>query len=256
MNNSAANLKFSQRHFVTLLGVAAVALVGAALFQRGPALFDAPAIAEHPVIFPDGTELHVQKYEVTVAEWNRCHAEGACALSLHAAGNHTEAEMPATGVSYTDVSEYLKWINRASRHSYRLPTLQEWEYMAAEVLPKTPNPFFTDPELSWASAYLLEPQTKRTLLPKGAFATTKEGIVDLNGSVWEWTADCYAGVSETEIDANRCPAFFVGGEHIAAIPFLVRDPARGGCAVGTPPAHLGMRLVSERPWTTSGFDAR
>lgn len=252
MNNSAASLKLSQRHIVTLLGVAAVALVGAALFLRGPAPFDGPAIAEHPVIFPDGAELYVQKYEVTVAEWNRCHAAGSCALSLHVAGNRTDTEMPATGLSYTDVSEYLNWINRASRHSYRLPTLQEWEFMAAEVLPETPDPFFTDPELSWASAYLLEPQAMRALRPKGAFATTKEGIVDLNGSVWEWTADCYAGVSEEEIDIDRCPAFFVGGEHIAAIPFLVRDPARGGCAVGAPPAHLGMRLVSDQPWTTSG----
>ncbi|MEC8042421.1 MAG: formylglycine-generating enzyme family protein, partial [Pseudomonadota bacterium] len=33
--------------------------------------------------------------------------------------------------------------------------------------------------------------------------------------------------------------------HVAAIPYLVRDPARGGCAVGSPPAHLGMRLISD-----------
>jgi hypothetical protein len=44
---------------------------------------------------------------------------------------------------------------------------------------------------------------------------------------------------------DRCPAFYVGGEHIAVMSYLVRDPARGGCAVGTPPAHLGMRLVSD-----------
>ena len=44
-----------------------------------------------------------------------------------------------------------------------------------------------------------------------------------------------------------CPAYFVGGEHIAAVPYLVRNPARGGCAVGVPPAHLGMRLVHVKP---------
>jgi formylglycine-generating enzyme required for sulfatase activity len=153
--------------------------------------------------------------------------------------------MPATGLSYPDVGQYLAWINATTRQNFRLPTLQEWEFMAAPVLPHAPDPIFTDPELSWASAYLLEPQTKRTLQPRGNFATTAEGIVDLDGSVWEWTDDCYAGVGDGVFAGDTCPAFYVGGEHIAAIPFLVRDPARGGCAVGVPPAHLGMRLVSD-----------
>ena len=78
--------------------------------------------------------------------------------------------------------EYLAWINKATRQAFRLPTLVEWEFMAAPVMPQTPDPFFTDPSLSWASAYLLEPQTKRVLRPQGAFDTTPEGIVDLNGS--------------------------------------------------------------------------
>ena len=77
------------------------------------------------------------------------------------------------------------------------------------------------------------------------FSTSAEGIVDLDGSVWEWTQDCYGGEGGGPIDPKKCAAFFAGGEHVAAIPFLVRDPARGGCAVGSPPAHLGLRLVSE-----------
>lgn len=231
-----------------VMGLAVVALVGAALMLRGPDPIDGPQMAERPVLMPDGAALFVQKYEVTVAEWNACHAAGACELALRAAANRDAATMPATGLSYIDVIEYLVWINKATRQKFRLPTLVEWEFMAAPVVPKTPDPFFTDPSLSWASAYLLEPQTKRVLRPQGAFDTTPEGIVDLNGSVWEWTAECYAGASGIDIDPARCPAFFVGGEHVAAIPFLVRDPARGGCAVGTPPAHLGLRLVSDKQW--------
>jgi formylglycine-generating enzyme required for sulfatase activity len=227
--------------FCTVLAVAFV--IGALLQSLGPDHFDTTQMAERPVIMPDGTPLFVQKYEVSIAEWNACHDAGFCTLLLRAPGNHTEEEMPATGLSYIDVTEYLSWINDISRDTFRLPTLSEWEYLAAEVLPETPDPIFTDPELTWASAYLLEPQTKRTLRPRGSFDTTSQGIVDLNGSVWEWTMDCYAGTAGGHITPDRCPAFFVGGEHVAAISFLVRDPARGGCAVGTPPAHLGMRLV-------------
>jgi formylglycine-generating enzyme required for sulfatase activity len=230
----------------SLMLLAVAALVGVALHPRDPNTTSTPVMAPEAVILPDGAALYVQKFEVTVAEWNTCYAQGACSQPLTAKGSHTEEEMPATGLSYVDVSEYLTWINDATGESFRLPSIKEWEYMAAEVLPHEPDPIFTDPDLTWASAYLMEPQTKRTLRPQGTFDTTSQGIVDLNGSVWEWTQDCYAGVSEGQISSERCPAFFVGGEHVAAIPFLVRDPARGGCAVGSPPAHLGMRLVSDR----------
>jgi len=225
--------------------LAVAGLIGATLQSRGPDFAYLPEMAQQPVLMPDRGPLYVQKYEVSIAEWNACHDAGACHLELRAPANHSEAEMPATGLSYVDVSEYLHWINDGADVTFRLPTLIEWEYMAASVLPEAPDPIFTDPELTWASAYLMKPQTKRTLRPRGSFETTAEGIVDLNGSVWEWTMDCYAGSANGQITADRCPAFFVGGEHVAAMSFLVRDPARGGCAVGTPPAHLGMRLVSD-----------
>jgi formylglycine-generating enzyme required for sulfatase activity len=166
-------------------------------------------------------------------------------LALRVVGDRNEVVMPATGLSFDDVTQYLNWINTVAGHTYRLAALQEWEFMAAEVLPETPDPIFTDPDLTWASAYLLEPQTNRALRPQGSFATISQVIVDLNGSVWEWTMDCYAGAAGVQMPPDRCPAFYVGGEHIAVMSYLVRDPARGGCAVGTSPAHLGMRLVSD-----------
>lgn len=225
--------------------LAMAGLVGTVVLPSGPDYVFLPEMAEHPVLIPDSAPLYVQKYEVSVAEWNACHDAGACTLGLRVVGNRSQEEIPATGLSFVDVTEYLSWINQHADVTFRLPTLMEWEYMAAEVLPEAPDPIFTDPALTWASAYLMEPQTKRTLRARGSFDTTSHGIVDLNGSVWEWTMDCYAGAAEGQITPDRCPAFFVGGEHVAVMSFLVRDPARGGCAVGTPPAHLGMRLVSD-----------
>ncbi|MGB3178140.1 MAG: SUMF1/EgtB/PvdO family nonheme iron enzyme [Albidovulum sp.] len=230
--------------FVALAGLAAV-FVGVVFSLRGPDLSVQPVMAERPVMLPDGTALYVQKYEVSVAEWNVCHAKGGCTLALRAPAGKSEATMPATGLSYVDVDEYLTWINSATRHTFRLPNLKEWEFMAADVLPKEPDPIFTSPELTWASAYLTEPQIGRALHAQGSFATTAQGIVDLNGNVWEWTSACYAGVSGGDMSPDRCPAFYIGGEHIAVMSFLVRDPARGGCAAGSPPAHLGMRLVTD-----------
>ncbi|MFO7920357.1 MAG: SUMF1/EgtB/PvdO family nonheme iron enzyme [Nioella sp.] len=228
--------------------VASVALLlGAALVWRGagddPSLV--PQMAPEPVTLSTGTRLHVQKYEVTVAEWNTCHDRGGCALRLQVRPGQDARLTPATGLSHADAMEFVRWINDETGALFRLPTASEWREIAQPVLPEKADPTFTNPSLGWASAYLTEGNAPRGLKPQGSFSTSPEGISDLDGSVWEWTRDCYAGTADPG-PAGRCPAYFLGGEHVAAMSFLIRDPARGGCAVGTPPAHLGLRLVSDQ----------
>ncbi|UTS82675.1 formylglycine-generating enzyme family protein [Phaeobacter piscinae] len=239
---------------IVLLGlgalVAALVLLVAIFLPRvsvGPAGKDTPQPELVPAVAEHGGQhvIYVMKHEVTVAEWNRCHADGVCALNLRTRPNQDARTTPATGLSYLDVGEYLAWINARSDGGYRLPRVAEWEHLAAPVLPEEPDPIFTDPDLTWASTYLLGEQKSRALRPQGSYTTSPDGIVDLDGNVWEWTQDCYAGASGAS--PSRCPAYFVAGEHLAAVPFLVRDPARGGCAVGSPPAHLGLRLVRDTP---------
>lgn len=220
------------------LGIAAITLGP----LRGPDMQYMPLL--EPFEFSDGRKVLVQKFEVTSLEWNRCFDAGACTQKMKI--RKTSEDFPATGLNWMDVNEYLTWLSAASRHEFRLPTQNEWNEMAHEVLPKEKDPIFTDPELSWAATYLMEPQVNRSLRPSGSFETTADGIVDLNGNVWEWTADCYSGDSGN-LDLAKCPAYFVAGEHVAAIPIFTRDPARGGCAVGSPPAHLGLRLVTDSP---------
>ena len=232
---------------LSALAMLAAVSLGAALIGRGtghdPALL--PEMAASPVTLSTGSPLFVQKYEVSVAEWNLCHDHGACTLRLRVRPDQNAHLTPATGLSYVDVGEYLGWINDATGAAFRLPTVDEWTAVAASVLPEDSDPIFTDPSLTWASAYLTKGLAPRALMPRGSFSTSPEGVADLDGSVWEWTQDCFSGVSG-DVDPARCPAFYVGGEHVAAMSYLIRDPARGGCAVGSPPAHLGMRLVTEK----------
>lgn len=229
---------------VAALGVLTIVIGWAALLQRGPDPAYLPQMADQPVTFADGRKIHVQRHEVTLSEWARCVAQGACSLELSPRPDQDPDKTPATGLSYVDVQEYVTWISKKSRHAFRLPTVEEWTYMAASVLPAKPEPLFTDPLLTWASTYLVEGLAPRGIKPQGSFSTSPEGIADLDGSVWEWTAECYAR-SADDANPERCPAYFVGGEHLSAMSYLIRDPARGGCAAGTPPAHLGMRLVTD-----------
>ena len=220
--------------------------IGAVQYLHGPDLVAGPASRVVFVTLNDGRKLHVQTREVTVAQWQACHDAGQCSLDL--SGAVKSVDYPATGLSFVDAMEYQRWLNASQTGQWRLPTSAEWHELAAEVLPEKPDPMFTDPSLTWPSTYLTDAKrTGRSLQPSGAFTLTSQGIEDLNGNVWEWTKDCYAGASgqgeTTAID--KCPAYVMGGEHEAVMSYLVRDPARGGCAVGAPPAHLGIRFVSD-----------
>lgn len=247
---AAASLPVRRRITLPAAGLAvAAALVSAgALLLCGlaPVPVDLPEMAAAPVRLPSGADLYVQRYEITVAEWNLCHAQSGCTLALQTGEGFDPATTPATGLSHADASEYVRWITAATGHHFRLPDRSEWEHIARTVLPEKADPLFTDPALTWASAYLVSGIAPRQLRPQGSFSTSPEGIADLDGSVWEWTQECYSGTKEAAEPA-RCPAYFAGGEHMAVISYLIRDPARGGCAVGLPPAHLGMRLVSQDP---------
>lgn len=243
------SVKTRKHVFLAASGLALITSgFGVAQYLRGPSFVagnevDIQAI---PVTLQDGHALMVQTREVTIAAWQVCHQAGACALKLPI--KDRETAYPATGLSYVDAMQYVAWINSNATSNWRLPSAAEWGELAAEVTPDMPVPIFTEPSLTWASSYLSQStQTARALRPSGSFSETSDGIQDLDGNVLEWTSDCYAGASGQGdvIDIDRCPAFVMGGEHQAVMSYLVRDPARGGCAVGIPPAHLGMRLVSD-----------
>jgi formylglycine-generating enzyme required for sulfatase activity len=221
-------------------------LFGAAYLNlRGPDMTHFPAMIAVPSESVPQDVLFVQAHEITIDEWNTCYNAGGCTQKLRPPSYATDgSRYPATGLNWMDANEYLTWINHETRHSFRLPTTKEWHALAQNVMPEKADPIFTDPELSWASTYLMDAGRSRRLEPSGTFSTTDIGIADLDGNVWEWTQDCYAGSAGT-VSQGDCPAFYVAGEHEAVVPYLVRDPARGGCAVGAPPAHLGLRLVTD-----------
>jgi len=229
-------------------GLAVVALVGAALVLRGPGDVlrgTSDTLQAQAVTLKDGRSLWVQTREVTVQEWQTCHDAKACDLDF--SRKLGDIDYPATGLSFPDAMQFVAWVNSQGDATWRLPSAAEWIEISDEVMPEKPDPIFNDPSLTWASTYLIEAsRTGRALRPSGAFSTTSDGVSDLDGNVWEWTQDCYAGSDgQAPADPDRCPAFIMGGEHEAVMSYLVRDPARGGCAVGAPPAHLGMRLVSD-----------
>lgn len=216
-----------------LSGLAVAALLGLHHPRLDDTRFRAVAMA-------DGGTLQVMTREVTKREWKACADAGACE-DLTGSIDPAEPDMPMTGVNRFDVESYLAWVSGTGGAAFRLPTAKEWHAMAAALPRRSYRKLFDDPRLAWAADYGSMPAISGVIRPSGGFGTLPNGISDLSGNVWEWTDTC----ARDGFDPGRCPAYKVEGQHEAALPVFVRDPFAGGCAAGTPPNHVGFRLVSD-----------
>ena len=181
------------------------------------------------------------RYEVTWREWKACYDDGGCSFLPQPGRDVTEGDFPVTDVNRFDVDEYISWINAKSGRTYRLPTADEWSAISGGLSRRKTKKLFDDPRLAWAADYGSMQQVPAKVQPSGSFGAGANGISDLGGNVWEWTSTC-AAKSAAGAD---CPAYIADGLHEANVSVFIRDPASGGCAVGTPPANIGFRLVAD-----------
>ena len=221
----------------------AVAIVLGTLVISWAGLPHDASLREHmlPVKMAVDQTLLVSQFEVTAEDWQRCVHEKGCSHQPRVTGGQTRR--PITGVNWFDVNGYLNRANALSGGGLRLPTKDEWYWLNRSLVKPKPAPLFTDPRLAWAAEYGQEKSPGGPVRPSGTFATTPDGISDLDGNVWEWTKSCAAQGFEGK-NAGYRSAYVVEGEHEAVIPVFERNPASGGCATGSPPTYLGFRLVS------------
>jgi formylglycine-generating enzyme required for sulfatase activity len=207
-----------------------------------------PSIRQQPIQFGfviASPKFAIMRHEVTTAQWRQCFEDKACEYMPERGRGATDDEYPVTDVNWFDVSEFIAWARQHSGQDVRLPTAEEWQ-SASHIKPLKPKLLFDDPRLDWAAEYGALPKMDPTLRRAGFFGATPEGATDFLGNVWEWTSSC-ASSGFKGADADFCPAFRVLGEHEAKLSVFTRDPATGGCAIGTPPSHVGFRLVVTHP---------
>jgi formylglycine-generating enzyme required for sulfatase activity len=200
-----------------------------------------PSMEMRQVIVDRSHTVRMGRYEVTRQDWRTCRNDGGCSYAPANLDDARYFEYPMVGISYLDAQEYIGWINRVSGHQFRLPNVIEWNAAAKELQRASFKKLFDDPRLAWAADYGAMPKLSPALKKQGGFGTFSNGISDLGGNVWEWTQTC---VVAGEAPAD-CPAFYAEGEHEAKISEFIREPTVGGCASGTPPAHIGLRLVRD-----------
>jgi formylglycine-generating enzyme required for sulfatase activity len=219
-------------------------------FSRGGRPAKAPLV-RHRL---EGT-LEMMAHQVTVGEYQRCVAAGAC--EKLAADAEQRGDFPVVQVSFQDATAYAAWLSNSTGEIYRLPTDEEWAYAAGSRF-KDDAPAqaddSSDPSKAWLSTYEQESEgTDRfddRVRPVGGFGANEKGLLDLSGNVWEWTNTCFerqtVDQEGRQSTVANCGVRVVEGQHRGYVPDFIRDARGGGCAAGKPPSHLGFRLIRER----------
>jgi len=222
-------------------------------FARGTATIDGPLVT-----VADPAPLEIMKYQVSDADYARCVADGACRKAEPR--RRGEGDVPVTGVSFNDASDYAEWLSARTGAIWRLPTVAEWTFAAGSKARDHALDIETnekDPAERWLAYYEREARLGAGALaapsPLGTFGENEHGVADLGESVWEWTATCG---SRTTLDAagetltylDSCGVRLLEGRHRTPMSAFIRDAQGGGCATGAPPDNLGFRLVKESHW--------
>jgi formylglycine-generating enzyme required for sulfatase activity len=136
-----------------------------------------------------GAPFAIGKYPVTVEQWNACVAANAC-QKLTPESN-TNKTAPARDLSWNDAQQYVKWLSKTTGKPYRLPTEAEWEYA---VRGGTTTAYWWGEQMRKGTANCKDcgdPWHQEGPESVGSFAPNPLGLYDMNGGVWEWTADCW-----------------------------------------------------------------
>ena len=197
--------------------------------------------------------LAVMKHQVSSSDYQRCVDDGACrALDR---GVIVAGDRPAVQVSWHDANGYAQWLSRKTGETWRLPTDEEWAIAAGSKFKDDGIAIDdNDPSKLWIARYEREadrapsdPGTRSF----GTFGSNENGLQDIGGNVWEWTASCFVrrvlnDGGKVISESPNCGVRVVEGQHRAYVTDFIRDAKAGGCAVGVPPDNLGFRLVVER----------
>ena len=229
-------------------------------FRRAGQAVDAPAVT-----VARRSPVRIMRWQVTAEEYARCVASGNCKpTSLDALAPH---DSPAANVSWSDATDFARWLSKETGYSWRLPTDEEWAFAAGSRFHDDALSISAtaDPSARWLARYAREadgaPQDRR-LRPIGSFGENEYGLQDLSGNVWEWTNSCFVrqqlgeSGNSTGASTTNCGVRVVEGRHRGYVADFIRDASSGGCAAGRPPSNLGFRLVREDRAETIGSNLR
>jgi formylglycine-generating enzyme required for sulfatase activity len=198
-------------------------------------------------------------FEVTMAQWDQCVAEGGCSIQPRDNG-WGRGNRPVIMVSWNDAQEYVTWISKKTGQSYRLPSESEWEYIARageesewpggdpSRLCEFGNIAGGETGLRWQHEDCNDVAALETL-PVGSLKPNAFGVYDAIGNVAEWTLDCMnlsyldAPADGSAFNRGICSSRMTRGGSWFTGTREIRLPARFNLKAGDRNDFTGFRLV-------------
>jgi len=134
---------------------------------------------EHEVCLSD---FYLGKFEVTQKQWQS--VMGTNPSKFKECG----PDCPVESVSWQDIQDFLKRLNKKNGTRYRLPTEAEWEYAARSGGKK--EKFAGGNTLAPLGWY--QDNSANRVHPVGQKLPNGLGLYDMSGNVWEWLQDWHS----------------------------------------------------------------
>lgn len=164
---------------------------------------------------PDSSDsasnLAAGRFEISIGEWNACVQDGGCErLRNNEPANGVRH--PVSDVSWFQANDYTRWLSNKTGNAYRLPTGQEWEFLArggqltdypwGDLPEDRACEFANYDDVSYVSRISGKERARRYRIcddgaiftaPVGRLKPNGFGLYDTGGNVWEWTLSCWNG---------------------------------------------------------------
>jgi len=175
----------------------------------------------------------------------------------------TESD-PVVCVSREDALAFIAWASDRDGKTYRLPSEAEWHLASAANLPE---PFWGTrydvcnfgnvPDLTSKNktAKAGEPCDDGALYtaPVASYQPNPNGLYDMIGNAWEWTADCWTGSYEglptdgSPLSDAGCQEFALRGHSWTDAPGPVRPQTRYSLSPVARQSMVSFRLAMDVP---------
>jgi formylglycine-generating enzyme required for sulfatase activity len=204
----------------------------------------------------------IGQYPVTQAQWKVVAALPKEERDLDPdPASFKGSNRPVENITWDEVIEFCKRLEKYTWHEYRLPTEAEWEYVCRAGM-KTPFHFgetLTSDLANYnaTSTYGSGPKGKyqRQTTDVGSFPANAFGLHDLHGNVWEWCLDhWHQNYDGAPIDGS---AWTEGGDSSSRvlrggswnfIPWSCRSANRHKYAHDGKNFDFGFRVVCTSSW--------
>jgi formylglycine-generating enzyme required for sulfatase activity/class 3 adenylate cyclase len=143
-------------------------------------------LSEKPIHRVTIRPFAISKFPITLREWNACVAAKSCTYVPTG-----KDDAPVANVSWTDAREFVDWLSKVTKKTFRLPSEAEWEYAARG---RTNTKFWWGDQLQADTANCKgcnEPYDASQPLKVGSFRPNPFGLYDMGGNIHQWVADCW-----------------------------------------------------------------